>query len=48
MSAPPEPEITRLLAEWHDGNQAALGVSVATISYEMRLARAWLRREMEQ
>ncbi|HMV86202.1 MAG TPA: sigma-70 family RNA polymerase sigma factor [Blastocatellia bacterium] len=27
---------------------AALGLSVPTISYEQRLARAWLRREMEQ
>jgi RNA polymerase sigma factor (sigma-70 family) len=25
----------------------ALGVSVATIGHEMRLARAWLRREMD-
>ena len=27
---------------------AALGLSVATIGHEMRLARAWLRREMEE
>jgi DNA-directed RNA polymerase specialized sigma24 family protein len=26
---------------------AALNLSVATIGHEMRLARAWLRREME-
>jgi RNA polymerase sigma factor (TIGR02999 family) len=26
---------------------AALGISVATIGHEVRLARAWLRREME-
>jgi len=26
----------------------ALGISIATIGHEMRLARAWLRREMEQ
>lgn len=26
---------------------AALGISVTTIGHEMRLARAWLRREME-
>jgi RNA polymerase sigma factor (TIGR02999 family) len=26
----------------------ALGISVATVGHEMRLARAWLRREMEQ
>ena len=26
----------------------ALGISVATIGHEMRLARAWLRREMEK
>lgn len=25
-----------------------LGISIATIGHEMRLARAWLRREMEQ
>ena len=26
----------------------ALGVSIATIGHEMRLARAWLRRTLEQ
>ena len=26
---------------------AELGISVATIGHEMRLARAWLRREMD-
>ena len=30
-----------------DETAAALGLSVATIGHEMRLARAWLRREVE-
>jgi RNA polymerase sigma-70 factor (ECF subfamily) len=30
-----------------DETAAALGLSVATIGHETRLARAWLRREME-
>jgi predicted kinase len=49
MSTPPEPEITKLLAEWHNGNQAALEKLTALVYQELhKVAQSCLRRGMEQ
>jgi RNA polymerase sigma-70 factor, ECF subfamily len=46
MPAPPEPEITKLLAEWRDGNQAALEELTPLVYQELhKLAQSYLRRE---
>lgn len=46
MPASPESEITRLLAEWRDGDQAALEELTPLVYQELRkLAQSYLRRE---